>query len=44
MPVLKSFLKYLATADTQKKLADIGYATLPDSVLTRVNTAIDAIS
>jgi phosphate transport system substrate-binding protein len=44
VPVLKSFLTYLASADTQKKLADIGYATLPDPVLTKVNTAIDAIS
>jgi phosphate transport system substrate-binding protein len=44
VPVLKSFLKYLATPDTQKKLADVGYATLPESVLTKVNTAIDAIS
>jgi phosphate transport system substrate-binding protein len=44
VPVLKSFLKYLASPDTQKKLADVGYATLPESVLTKVNTAIDAIS
>jgi len=44
LPVLKSFLTYLATADTQKKLADIGYATLPESVLTKVNTAINTIS
>jgi len=44
VPVLKSFLKYLAAADTQQKLADIGYATLPSSVLSKVNTAIDAIS
>jgi phosphate transport system substrate-binding protein len=44
LPVLKSFLTYLAAADTQKKLADIGYATLPDSVLTKVNTAIGALS
>jgi phosphate transport system substrate-binding protein len=43
VPVLKSFLEYLASADTQKKLADIGYATLPDPVLEKVNTAIDAI-
>jgi phosphate transport system substrate-binding protein len=44
VPVLTSFLRYLASADTQKKLADIGYATLPESVLTKVGTAIDAIS
>ena len=44
VPLLKGFLKYLAQADTQKKLADIGYAQVPDSVLTKVNTAIDAIS
>jgi phosphate transport system substrate-binding protein len=44
VPVLKSFLEYLAQSDTQRKLADIGYATLPDSVLTKVNAAIAAIS
>ena len=44
VPVLKSFLKFLAAADTQQKLADIGYATLPDSVLSKVNAAIDAVS
>jgi len=42
--LLKGFLKYVAQADTQKGLADIGYATLPDAVLSKVNTAIDAIS
>jgi phosphate transport system substrate-binding protein len=42
--LLKGFLTYLAQADTQKGLADIGYATLPDSVLSKVNTAINAIS
>ncbi len=42
--VLKAFLKYVAAGDTQKSLADIGYATMPDEVLTKVNTAIDAIS
>jgi phosphate transport system substrate-binding protein len=44
VPVLKSFLQFLANPDTQKKLADIGYATLPDSVLAKVNTAINALS
>ena len=44
VPVLKAFLKYLAQSDTQKKLADVGYAQVPDSVLTKVNTAVDAIS
>ena len=42
--LLKGFLTYIAQADTQKSLADIGYATLPDSVLSKVNTAINAIS
>jgi phosphate transport system substrate-binding protein len=42
--LLKGFLTYVAKADTQKSLADIGYATLPDSVLSKVNTAINAIS
>ena len=44
VPVLKSFLKFLAQADTQDSLAKIGYAKVPDSVLTKVNTAVDAIS
>ncbi len=42
--LLKGFLTYIAQADTQKSLADVGYATLPDSVLSKVNTAINAIS
>ena len=44
VPLLKGFLSFLAQADTQKDLAGIGYAQLPDSVLTKVNTAIQAIS
>jgi phosphate transport system substrate-binding protein len=44
LPLLKGFLTYLAQSSTQQDLAGIGYATLPDSVLTKVNTAIDAIS
>jgi len=43
VPLVKGFLSYLAQASTQKDLAGIGYATLPDSVLTKVNTAISAI-
>jgi phosphate transport system substrate-binding protein len=44
LPLLKGFLTYLAQSSTQQNLAGIGYATLPDSVITKVNTAIDAIS
>jgi phosphate transport system substrate-binding protein len=44
LPLLKGFLTYLAQSSTQKDLAGIGYATLPESVVTKVNTAIDAIS
>jgi phosphate transport system substrate-binding protein len=44
LPLLNGFLTYLARSSTQKDLAGIGYATLPDSVLSKVNTAIDAIS
>jgi phosphate transport system substrate-binding protein len=42
--LLKSFLTFLARPSTQQDLAGIGYATLPQSVLTKVNTAINAIS
>ncbi len=42
--VLKAFLKHVASAEVQKSFEEIGYAPLPAEVLTKVNTAIDAIS
>ena len=42
--LLKSFLGYYASADTQKGLEEIGYAPLPESVRTKVVAAVDAIS
>jgi phosphate transport system substrate-binding protein len=41
---IKSFLKFFASADEQKKLEEIGYAPLPASVQSKVETAIDALS
>ena len=42
--LLKGFLKHVASDDVQKSLEEVGYAPLPAEVLTKVNTAIDAIS
>jgi phosphate transport system substrate-binding protein len=42
--LLKAFLKHTASADTQTELESIGYAPIPAEILTKVNTAIDAIS
>jgi phosphate transport system substrate-binding protein len=44
VPLVKGFLTYLAQASTQKDLAGIGYAQVPDSVLSKVNAAVAAIS
>lgn len=42
--LLKSFLTYFSSTDTQKGLEEIGYAPLPDEVRTKVDAAIKAIS
>lgn len=42
--VEKSFLNYLVSSDTQQQLPDMGYAPLPDSLRTKVETAIKAIA
>ena len=42
--LLKGFLTFLAQPSTQQDLAGIGYATLPASVLSKVNSSISAIS
>lgn len=40
----KSFLTYAASADAQKTLTDIGYVPIPDGLLNKVQTAVQAIS
>ncbi|HEV7171262.1 phosphate ABC transporter substrate-binding protein PstS [Pedococcus sp.] len=40
----KAFLKHFASADTQKSLEQVGYAPLPDSIRTKVDAAIAALS
>jgi phosphate transport system substrate-binding protein len=40
----KAFLKHFAAADTQKSLEQVGYAPLPDSIRTKVDAAITALS
>jgi phosphate transport system substrate-binding protein len=39
----KDFLAYLASADTQSSLEQLGYAPLPEELQSKVRTAIDAI-
>lgn len=41
---VKSFLTYTSSADGQKILTGLGYAPLPDSVLTKVQTSVKALS
>jgi phosphate transport system substrate-binding protein len=41
---VKSFLTHFAATDTQKSFEEIGYAPLPSSVASKVQTAIGAIS
>ncbi|MBW1603355.1 phosphate ABC transporter substrate-binding protein PstS [Streptomyces sp. JJ66] len=40
----KSFLTYAASEDGQQQLADIGYAPIPDEVITKVREKIDTLS
>lgn len=42
--LVKSFLTFFSSTDTQKGLEEIGYAPLPDEVRTKVDTAIKALS
>jgi phosphate transport system substrate-binding protein len=42
--LLQSFLKFFASTDEQAKLVSIGYAPLPATIQTQVNTAISALS
>ncbi|QKW33574.1 phosphate ABC transporter substrate-binding protein PstS [Actinomadura sp. NAK00032] len=41
---VKSFLTYTSSADGQKILTDLGYAPLPQSVLTKVQASVKALS
>ncbi len=40
----KDFLTFFSSADEQKSLQDLGYAPLPTDLLTKVKTAVSAIS
>lgn len=40
----KSFLKYTASEDGQKVLADIDYAPMPEEIITQVREAVDSLS
>jgi phosphate transport system substrate-binding protein len=42
--LVKAFLTHLASEETQSGLEEIGYAPVPAEVLTKVNTAIEAIA
>jgi phosphate transport system substrate-binding protein len=41
LPLLKSFLGFVASKDGQAKLSQIGYAPLPESIQTKVATSIN---
>ncbi|WP_133874201.1 phosphate ABC transporter substrate-binding protein PstS [Paractinoplanes brasiliensis] len=41
---VQSFLKYISSTAGQQELAELGYAPLPDSVRSKVETAVAAIS
>jgi phosphate transport system substrate-binding protein len=41
LPLLKSFLGFLASKDGQAKLSQIGYAPLPDTIQTKVTASIN---
>lgn len=42
--LLKDFLTYFASQETQGKLEELGYAPLPSDLLSKVDTAVKAIS
>jgi phosphate transport system substrate-binding protein len=44
LPMIKSFLTYITSKDGQAKLSEIGYAPLPDSLQTKVATAISSLA
>jgi phosphate transport system substrate-binding protein len=44
LPLTKSFLNYIASADGQSQLTAQGYAPLPDAIAAKVRTTISALS
>lgn len=42
--LLKDYLSYMVSTDVQEGLPDLGYAPLPESLRTKVETAVQAIS
>ena len=42
--IVKDFLGYFASAETQQGLEELGYAPLPEELATKVGTAVSAIS
>ncbi|MCS0600617.1 phosphate ABC transporter substrate-binding protein PstS [Streptomyces sp. LP11] len=44
LPATKAFLRYIASEDGQKILPGIGYAPVPDQIITKVRSTIDSLS
>jgi phosphate transport system substrate-binding protein len=42
--IVKDFLGYFASDTTQQGLEELGYAPLPEELLTKVKASVDAIS
>ncbi|GCB48051.1 phosphate ABC transporter substrate-binding protein PstS [Streptomyces sp. NL15-2K] len=44
LPATKAFLRYIASEDGQKILAENDYAPIPDSIISKVRTTIEGLS
>ncbi|MDT0411761.1 MULTISPECIES: phosphate ABC transporter substrate-binding protein PstS [Streptomyces] len=44
LPATKSFLNYIASEDGQGRLADAGYAPIPDAIIAKVRETITSLS
>ncbi|GGM20304.1 phosphate-binding protein PstS [Streptomyces fumigatiscleroticus] len=44
LPATKAFLRYIASEDGQKILADASYAPIPDEIIAKVRTTIEGLS
>ncbi|WP_405615854.1 phosphate ABC transporter substrate-binding protein PstS [Streptomyces sp. NBC_00076] len=44
LPATKAFLRFIASEDGQKVLADNDYAPIPDDIIAKVRTTIDGLS
>jgi phosphate transport system substrate-binding protein len=44
LPLTKSFLNYIASADGQSALTSAGYAPIPDAIISKVRSTISALS